>query len=373
MSGLHKLSELDKDFTPESWERIAELEAEIDATLPPDESCAVAPMRMLRELEDIPIAELEAALQTDAAGVMAFEECDDPRVSQLRSYITAMGARLKIIAEFPDGGEVILANFYRKRRWPAPQAKDTGVYYDQTGKPPPPIPSGPTTYRQIEWAAQTYRAQEDGRRFDAAYRQVYTDEFRHALVNRCSASDINRLLVFLNQWLSRLSYEKVTPILQESVPEAVAELRDLATALPATNSLNDWDATLVQRAVDRLTADQGVTATVASKILAVVNPELFVIWDGPIQKAHFPRHKPVSFGAGARYVRFLWDMENAAESIRQDAMAQHDIADPAAHLSQTLSLNPPYTLAKFIDEYNFLTITKSETYPGHLITQEHHA
>ena len=38
MSGLHKLSELDKYFTPEDWERIAELEVEMDATMPPDES-----------------------------------------------------------------------------------------------------------------------------------------------------------------------------------------------------------------------------------------------------------------------------------------------------------------------------------------------
>lgn len=363
MSGLRKLSELDQYFTPESWQRIAGLEAEIDATMPPDEPCPVVPMRMLRELENTPLSELATALQTDPAGVLAFEECDDPTVSQLRAYITAIGARIKIIAEFPDGDEVILSNFYQKRRWPAPPAKNAGDYCDKIARPLPPIPDGPTAYRQIEWAAKTYRARQDGRRFDAAYREVYTHEFRQALLHRCSASDINRLLVFLNKWLSRLPYAKITPLLQESVPEAIAELRDLATAPPAPNGLNDRDSTLVQRAVDRLTADPGIGATVASKILAIVNPELFVIWDKAIQKAHFPRHRPDSFGAGARYVRFLWDMENAAQSIRQDALTRHEIADPAARLSKTLGLNPPYTLAKFIDEYNFLTITKGEQYP----------
>ena len=362
MSGLHKLSELDQHFTPESWERIAGLEAEVDATMPPDESCPVAPMRTLREMADPPLAELATALQTDADGVLAFEECDDPTVSQLRAYITAIGARVKIVAEFPDGDEVILANFYQKRRWPAPPAKKAGDYYDKVGKPLPPIPEGPTAYRQIEWAAKTYRAREYGRRFDAAYREVYTDEFRQALLYRCSKSDINRLLVFLNKWLSRLPYAKMTPVLQESVPEAIAELRGLATAPPAPKGLDDWDSTLVQRAVDRLTADRGVGATVASKILGVVNPELFVIWDKAIQRANFPRHQPDSCGAGARYVRFLWDMENAAQSIRQDALDRHEIADPAGRLSKTLGLNPPYPIAKFIDEYNFLTITKGEQY-----------
>ena len=65
MSGLHKsLAELDQRFTPESWERIARLEAEVDATMPPDESCPVAPMRTLREMVDPPLAELATALQT---------------------------------------------------------------------------------------------------------------------------------------------------------------------------------------------------------------------------------------------------------------------------------------------------------------------
>ena len=363
MSGLHKLSELERDFSPESWARIAELEAEIDATLPPDESCAVVPMRMLRELEDTPMSELEAALKTDQAGVLAFEEYDNPTVSDLRSYATAMGARVKIVIDFPDY-EVILANFYQKRRWPVRPANGVVIYHDKVGKPLPPIPGGPTTYSQIEWAAKTYRARDYGQRFEVAYRQVYNNEFRHALLNRCSASDIKRLLAFLNKWLSRLSYKKMTPILLESVPEAITTLRDLATSSPVDDGLDDWNSTLVSRAVDRIMADKGVGATVASKILAVVNPELFVIWDREIQKAYFPRHHPDTFGSGDRYARFLSDMSEAAKSIRQDAVDRYGSADPASHLSKTLGLTPSYTLAKFIDEYNFLTITKGETYPS---------
>ncbi len=372
MAGYGKFSDLTEHFTAEDWAEVAAMKAETDATLPPDEPCAVVPMRMLRELEDTPMSELEAALQTDKTGVLAFEECADPTVSQLRAYITAMGGRIKILADFPDG-EIVLANFYQKRRWPMRPAGNRDDYYDKVSKPLPPIPSGPTTYRQIEWAAQTYRAREDGRRFESAYRRVYTSEFRQALLNRCSASEIECLLVFLNKWPSKLSYEKMTPLLQESVPEAIAELRNLATASPDREGLTDWDSTLVMRAVDRLMADDGIGATVASKILGVVNPELFVLWDGAIQKAHFPRHKPNDFGASGRYVRFLWDMGDAAESIRQDALTHHEIENPASHLSAELGLDPPYTLAKFLDEYNFLTITKGEIYPAFDQHQERHA
>ena len=54
MSGLHKFEELTAHFTEEDWAAVAEMEAEIDATMPTDEPCAVVPMRMMRELEDAP-------------------------------------------------------------------------------------------------------------------------------------------------------------------------------------------------------------------------------------------------------------------------------------------------------------------------------
>ena len=369
MSELHKLSELDKHFTPEDWERIAELEAEIDATLPPDESCAVVPMRMLRELEDTPLSEYAAEMQTDEAGVLAFEECDDAPVSRIHSYIKAMGGRMKIVAEFPDGDEVIIANFYRKRRWPIRSTNSLFGRWEAI----PEAATGPTTYRALTWAAQTYRHRQDGRRYDDAYRKVYTGEFRDALRNDCSESDIKRLQGFLNQWGAEPSVAEMTPILMGSVPDAVASLRHLETAPLDGGIVTLWDTILATRAVDRLMADEGIDVTLASKILGLANPELFVMWDGAIQKEYFPLNDPDEGHAASRYIRFLCEMEDAAKSIRQDASEQHGITDPAGYLSQTLGLNPPYTLAKFIDEYNFLTITKGEIYPAFDQHQEHYA
>jgi hypothetical protein len=370
MSGRHKWSELNRNLSPESRQRIAEVEAETDATLPPDEPCAVVPMRMLRELEDTPMSELEIALQTDEAGVLTFEECDDPRVSQLRSYATAMGARLKIVIDFPDY-EVILADFYQRRRWPAPPIKKPAARI--SGYRRYEIPEPPTTYAQIQWAAKAYNQHKDGPRYNAAYGKVNTSEFRESLIRYCSNYEIERLLEFLNRWDSRRSYKDTAPVLLESVPDAISTLRHLTTELPDNGGLDDWDATLVMRAIDRLMADKGVSATIASKILAVVNPELFPPWDNSIQQAYFPGTRPGTPGAGARYASFINNMTVAAMSIRKDALAHLGIADPADHLSKTLGHHPAYTLAKFIDEYNFLIISKGETYPGTLATQEHHA
>ena len=51
-----------------------------------------------------------------------------------------------------------------------------------------------------------------------------------------------------------------------------------------------------------------------------------------------------------------------AEKRAAGARAQHGIADPAGHLSAALGINPPFTLAKFIDEYNWLTIERGMEY-----------
>ena len=362
MSGLHKLSELDKYFTPEDRERIAELEAEIDATMPPDESCAVMPLRMIREHEDAPLSEYAAELQSDEAGVRALEECDDASVSQVAAYIKAMGGRLKVVAEFPNGDEVIIANFYRKRRWPirANNLLFGELHFDAD------TATGPTTYRQIEWAAETYRQHEEGQQRDAAYRQVYTGEFQEALLNGASESAIKRLLEFLNQMNAGLPAATVLPVLLASVPEAVAGLRHLASATlydVEGDGLSDWDSALSTRAADRLTADDGIDFALASQILSVVNPALFLPWDLATHNHFFPKNDPDDGFAAVRYSRFIWRMADAARSIRKDALANHEIADPAARLSATLGVNPPYTLAKFIDEYNFLTIIKGEIYP----------
>ncbi len=363
MGGRHKFEELTAHFTPEDWERMAELEAEIDATMPPDESCAVMPLRMLREHEDAPLSEYAAELQTDEAGVRAFEECDDAPVSQIAAYIKAMGGRLKVVAEFPGGDEVIIANFYRKRRWPI-RSNDLlfGELYFEVD-----TATGPTTYRQIEWAAQAYRQHEEGQQHDAAYRQVDTDEFRDALLNGSPESAIKRLLGFLNQINADLPAETLFPVLLASVLDAVASLRHLAFATlydVEGDGLSDWDSILSTRAADRLTADDGIDFALASQILSLVNPDLFLPWDLATHNHFFPKNNPDDGFAAVRYSRFIWKMADAARAIRKDALANHAIDDPAGHLSATLSINPPYTLAKFIGEYNWLTMMAGLRPPG---------
>ena len=363
MAGRHKWSDLKKRMTPEQRQRMETEAAKIDATMPPDESCALMPLRMLREHEDAPLSEYAAELQTDEAGVRAFEESDDAPVSQIAAYIKAMGGRLKVVAEFPGGDEVIIANFYHKRRWPI-RANNLlfGELYFEVD-----TATGPTTYRQIEWAAQTYRQHEEGRQRDAAYRHVCTSEFRGALLNGAPESAIKRLLAFLNQTDADLPAETLLPVLLASVPDAVATLGHLASATlydVEGDGLSDWDSALSTRAADRLMADDGIDFALASQILSVVNPALFLPWDLATHNHFFPKNDPDDGFAAVRYSRFIWRMADAARAIRQDALANHGIDDPAARLSATLGISPPRTLAEFIGEYNWLTLMAGLRPPG---------
>ena len=75
-------------------------------------------------------------------------------------------------------------------------------------------------------------------------------------------------------------------------------------------------------------------------------------WGEGIRKAYFPQDRP----NGATYSQFLTVMRMAALSIVADARTQHRIEDPAGALSAQLGIDPPFSLAKFVDEYNWLTL-----------------
>ena len=101
MSGRHPFSELTGDFTPERRQRIDETKREL---------LAEVPLRELRRARALTQRELAETLKVNQPAVSKLEQRADVYVSSLRSYIEAVGGKLKIIAEFPEG-EVAIANF----------------------------------------------------------------------------------------------------------------------------------------------------------------------------------------------------------------------------------------------------------------------
>ena len=101
MSGRHPFSELTKDFPPERRRRIDAMKPELLADMPLHE------LRRARALSQQDLAE---KLKVDQPDIAKLERRADMYVSSLRSYIEAVGGKLKIIAEFPEG-DVTITNF----------------------------------------------------------------------------------------------------------------------------------------------------------------------------------------------------------------------------------------------------------------------
>ena len=101
MSGRHPFNELTRDFTPKRRRRIDAIKSELLAEMPLHE------LRRARALTQRDMAKI---LKVNQPAVSKIEQRADVYVSSLRSYIEAVGGKLKIVAEFPEG-EVAITNF----------------------------------------------------------------------------------------------------------------------------------------------------------------------------------------------------------------------------------------------------------------------
>ncbi len=101
MSGRHAFGELTKGFSPERRAHADARKAEFRAAMPLHE------LRQARAMTQRAVGEV---LQVKQPAVAKLERRADMYVSNLRSYIEAMGGRLTILAEFPQGS-VVITNF----------------------------------------------------------------------------------------------------------------------------------------------------------------------------------------------------------------------------------------------------------------------
>ena len=101
MSGRQAFDKLTKDFTPERRARVDARKAELRAAMPLHE------LRQARAMTQKAVGD---ALKVKQPAVAKLERRADMYVSNLRAYIEAMGGRLNIVAEFPQGS-VVITNF----------------------------------------------------------------------------------------------------------------------------------------------------------------------------------------------------------------------------------------------------------------------
>jgi DNA-binding XRE family transcriptional regulator len=72
-------------------------------------------LKQLRRALRLTQQEVAGTLRVNKAAISKMESQYDMYISTLRRVLEAMGARLKIIAEFPDG-EIVIRQFHQKNR-----------------------------------------------------------------------------------------------------------------------------------------------------------------------------------------------------------------------------------------------------------------
>ena len=218
----------------------------------------------------------------------------------------------------------------------------------------------PTTLEQILWSARLYR--RNHRNFVRAWASVDTEDFRRRALCDCDDAVAEQLRHFLAQFQAHTG-DAARDAIQETLRD-----REFAARCLRRQRLTDVDMAAtrpaVEMAFDQLMGVRGVASTIASKVLAVLNPELFVMWDKYISPAYRYDDAMDVDTAGGRYANFLVRMQGAARAISLDAEQNHGIADPSQHVRDELGLDSRCALAKLIDEYNFLTITRGEVDPS---------
>ena len=160
------------------------------------------------------------------------------------------------------------------------------------------------------------------------------------------------LLSFANGWNANMTatFENVQCALSEIEPD----LKGLCGKTILNVGLDDETRELIGRNFEKLARcnqKKHNEATGASKILHIINPDLFVMWDRRIVK-HY------GCGEWIPYTNYLNKMQQLAKQAVAEVMDNEK--DHSCETAIASLTGGKRTLAKALDEYNFMKYTKED-------------
>lgn len=235
------------------------------------------------------------------------------------------------------------------------------------------------TWNQFAWSVLLFWAMSDR---NQNYQELISDDLLlNTLRNNPAELNIEQIQAnvirrFLNAWRCRMV---------KSLQAAEAIQNQLILTHPYRQALGDFDLETVDFDANIVVGENQIpisqaceeyydalrnnighrfAATASSKLLHLLQPNLFVMWDKYIL-ADYRRNTPQIRDSGSGYCTFLMSMQEMAINIREEFNQQNQGQgnDPATFLSQQLHYDQPQTFAKFVDEYNWVTITKGVPVP----------
>ena len=220
-------------------------------------------------------------------------------------------------------------------------------------------------YEAIRKGCELYH-KEDERAYDEAYAEFFVDRCQSKWDNPETLDDveIENLILFLDKfqawgWPNR---GKTKPTNFSTLPPVLTNLQPLSHKTILDVDFNDEKIrSLISSSfveLEKCGPDNKSWRVAASKILHLINPELFLMWDNSIRRGYdWPDY------AG----QFLPKMQQLArEAIRQimdkESLSYVEASDKLESCIHTKKIpglvHFPNKTAKVLDEYNFMKHTK---------------
>ena len=215
-------------------------------------------------------------------------------------------------------------------------------------------------YEEILQGCEEYHECDEYGYDDDAYDAFMRDKNRYKWDNphMLNHAEVNRLVDFLNDWRIRMPDDRnnITHLLTN----LKSEVRYLHRIIPRSATLLDvnFDETTKQtiaECFDGIAQTRRYESVGTSMVLHVaINPQLFVMWNGPIRSYYGLINEN-----GSEYAHeFLPWMQEIANRAVDEVMDQENLPRAEASQSFTERCEKKNTLAKIIDEYNFAKFTK---------------
>jgi hypothetical protein len=213
-------------------------------------------------------------------------------------------------------------------------------------------------WRELLRAGEKFDSIEQTFPAPTAYDRVMRELDRSRLPD---AAEVMKIYTFMNRWFSRVPFSKAPDLCTKFVEtwDVLSRLSNLSledVSMQAPISVGDEYLVLahaIQQCFDALEVTIG--STPASKALHVTAPGLFVMWDKAIAVALAKGR------SGYHYATvFMPAMKERLEEVLTSYMDDRHCDRKEAIIAIRAQRKRKYSLAKMLDEFNWVTITKGQ-------------
>lgn len=237
------------------------------------------------------------------------------------------------------------------------------------------------TWNEFAWATFLYSHVDYDPDYQTLMKQTQLLNLLRTNPNQLEIDVIQKQVIkgFLNRWKCRIpnnpkSANAIRTTLKELSPylQEINKLKIEDIDFSKNVNVNDNTITIGQVIEHCYTMVRNIGfkfgATATSKLLHIIQPKLYVMWDKEILKHYRKLDRHVSDGGqGYRvYLELMKLMSNQIITNFQVASLNPERQlnqDPATYISVQMNYNPPKTLAKYLDEFNYITITNNAKVP----------